>query len=102
MALCFILRALNIRAGFEIVVPALTFWAEFDSLITVPEEGVLGACRRPTRLCQHPSQPPVALSGFPTSAFAGTFVVTRTDRRPRCQMMTVGKGTFGAHVHSRL
>src|ERR1700674_4522220 len=57
----------------------LTSSPELDSLIRRQEKRVLLACRRPARLCQHRSQPPVALSGFPTSTFAGTFVITGTD-----------------------
>src|ERR1043166_8463391 len=77
----------------------LTPAAEFDSLITLQEKRVLLACRRPARLCQHASQPPVALSSFPASTFSRTFVISRTDRRPRCQMVTVGKWAFRPHVH---
>ena len=34
-------------------------------------------------------QPMVALSCFPASSFAGALIVTRTDRYPGCQVMTV-------------
>ena len=47
------------------------------------------------------SQPPVALSCSSASPFTGALIVAWTDRRPRCQVMAVGKRPFRTHVHSR-
>ena len=81
---------------------ALTPSAELDPFITRSEKGVLLTCRRPACLRQHSSQPPVTLPGFAASTFARTLVIPWADRSPRCQVMTVGKGTFRTHIRARL
>src|SRR5438477_13172456 len=75
---------------------------ELESLITRLKTRVLFGGSSQCSLRQCGSQPSVAPSGVAALDFSGTLIVTRTYCRPRCQMVTVRKGSFWTHIHSNL
>src|SRR5947199_6235095 len=81
---------------------SLTSPPELHSLESPLEKRFLVRRSSPSRLRQGRSQPAVALSRPSAFSFAGALIVAGTNRRPGCQMMTVGKRSFWTHVHSRL
>src|SRR6266852_5854603 len=90
---------LGMRNGYD---GPLTAAPQLQSLVTHLEKGLLVRRSSPCRLRQGCSQPTVALSCPAAFSFAGALIVAWTDRRPRCQMMTVGKRPLWTHIHSRL
>src|SRR5437867_2891278 len=79
---------------------SLTSPPELHSLESPLEKRFLVRRSSPSRLRQGRSQPAVALSRPSAFSFAGALIVAGTNRRPGCQMMTVGKRSFWTHVHS--
>src|SRR5438046_5703714 len=79
---------------------SLTSPPELHSLESPLEKRFLVRRSSPSRLRQGRSQPAVALSRPSAFSFAGALIVAGTNRRPGCQMMTVGKRSFWNPVNS--
>src|ERR1700688_2046475 len=66
-----------------------------DAVIECAVVAALGARGGPGDLLQDLAQPSVAVPGTDGLAFAGAFVITRAEPRPRCQLCRAGKA---AHI----